>query len=200
MWAVEEARQRNGQIRLVTAWSKPPLAWYAAVLETAAGEIVAEDSPQEIAETLQADALKTARKRTRGWQPPGKVVHNEVRRAAAVLDAAEDADLVVVGSRGHGSYPSSPPLGSVATQVISHAPCPRPRRPAQSRLRRGRRRPVACGDRGHNSPLAKGLSRNRCKGRGGGPTMWPQPHSGDHLRDLPSKVFLTHFALPESWI
>ncbi len=46
-WALEEARQRNGQIRLVTAWSKPPLSWFPAVLETAAGEIVTEDSPSK---------------------------------------------------------------------------------------------------------------------------------------------------------
>ena len=46
-WAMDEARQRNGQIRLVTVWSKPPLSWFPAVLETAAGEIVTEDSPQD---------------------------------------------------------------------------------------------------------------------------------------------------------
>ena len=120
MWAVEEARQRNGQIRLVTAWSKPPLAWYAAVLETAAGEIVAEDSPQEIAESLQADAVKTVE--DEGVAATGQVVHND-SPAAAVLDAAKDADLVVVGFRGHGGFPGLH-LGSVATQIISHAPCP----------------------------------------------------------------------------
>jgi nucleotide-binding universal stress UspA family protein len=117
---VEEARQRNGQIRLVTAWSKPPLAWYAAVLETAAGEIVAEDSPQKIAETLQADALKSAE--AAGAAATGQVVHND-SPAAAVLDAAKDADLVVVGYRGHGGFQGLH-LGSVATQVINHAPCP----------------------------------------------------------------------------
>ncbi len=37
-WAVDGAQKRSGQIRLVTAWSKPPMAWYPAVLETAAGE------------------------------------------------------------------------------------------------------------------------------------------------------------------
>lgn len=121
MWAVEEARQRNGQIRLVTAWSKPPLAWYAAVLETAAGEIVKEDSPQQIAETLQADALKTAE--DAGVAATGQVVHNDSPAAAAVLDAAKDADLVVVGFRGRGGFPGLR-LGSVATQVVSHAPCP----------------------------------------------------------------------------
>lgn len=119
-WAVDEARQRNGRILLVTAWSKPPLAWYPAVLETAAGEIAAEDSPQRIAETLQADALKTAA--AEGVAATGQVVHSD-SPASAILDAAKDADLVVVGSRGHGGFPGLH-LGSVSTQVINHAPCP----------------------------------------------------------------------------
>lgn len=38
-WAVDQARQRSGQLRLITVWNKAPMAWYPAVLETAAGEI-----------------------------------------------------------------------------------------------------------------------------------------------------------------
>lgn len=119
-WAVDEAKQRGGQIRLVTAWSKPPLAWYPAVLETAVGEIVAEDSPQRIAESLQAAALKTAE--AEGVAATGQVVHND-SAASALLDAARGADLVVVGSRGHGGFPALR-LGSVSAQVLSHAPGP----------------------------------------------------------------------------
>lgn len=48
-WAVDEARQRGGKLHLITAWNKPPMAWYPAVLETAAGEIAAEESPEHIA-------------------------------------------------------------------------------------------------------------------------------------------------------
>ena len=117
---MDEARQRNGQIRLVTAWSKPPLSWFPAVLETAAGEIVTEDSPQQVAETVQADALKTAE--SEGVAATGQVVHSD-SPASAVIDAAKDADLVVVGARGHGGFPGLH-LGSAATQIITHAPCP----------------------------------------------------------------------------
>lgn len=119
-WALEEAKLRRGQIRLITAWSKPPLAWFPAVLETAAGEIVAEDSPEQIAQTLQADALKTAE--DEGVAATGQVVHSD-SPASALVDAARDADLVVVGSRGHGGFPGLH-VGSVATQIITHAPCP----------------------------------------------------------------------------
>lgn len=117
---MDEARQRNGELRLVTAWSKPALSWFPAVLETAAGEIAMEDSPQQSAATVQADALKTAE--GEGVAATGQVVHSD-SPASAVLSAAKDADLVVVGARGHGGF-SGLHLGSVATQVISHAPCP----------------------------------------------------------------------------
>lgn len=119
-WAMDEARQRHGQLRLVTAWNKAPMAWYRAVLETAAGEIAAEESPEQIAGTLQAEALKSAA--DQGVTATGQVVKGD-SPASAILDAARDADLVVVGSRGHGGFPGLH-LGSVTTQVISHAPCP----------------------------------------------------------------------------
>jgi nucleotide-binding universal stress UspA family protein len=119
-WAVEEARQRNGQLRLVTAWSNAPLSWYPAVMETAAGEIaVPDDSPQSIAQTVQAEAMKAAT--AEGLAVTGQVVHNH-SPASAILAAAGDADLIVVGSRGHGGFPGLH-LGSVSSQVIHHSPC-----------------------------------------------------------------------------
>lgn len=120
-WAVDEAKLRAGQIRLVTSWSKPPLAWYPAMLETAVGEkVVIEDSPQQVAEAIQAAALKIVEEE--GVVATGEVVHSD-SAASAVLDAATGADLVVVGSRGHGGFPGLH-LGSVSAQVSGHAPCP----------------------------------------------------------------------------
>jgi nucleotide-binding universal stress UspA family protein len=43
--------------------------------------------------------------------------------AEALLKAGEEADLVVVGSRGLGGF-SGLLLGSTSSQVIHHATCP----------------------------------------------------------------------------
>jgi nucleotide-binding universal stress UspA family protein len=43
--------------------------------------------------------------------------------AQVLLDAADGADLLVVGSRGHGGFAEAM-LGSVGQHLVHHAPCP----------------------------------------------------------------------------
>ncbi|MEV0561406.1 universal stress protein [Dactylosporangium sp. NPDC049742] len=43
--------------------------------------------------------------------------------AKVLLDAANGAELLVVGSRGHGTF-TGILLGSVSQHCVQHAPCP----------------------------------------------------------------------------
>ncbi len=59
---------------------------------------------------------------------PDRIVDNVVvrgRPASGLIDQAREfsADLVIVGSRGHGAI-TSLLLGSVSAEVVDHAPCP----------------------------------------------------------------------------
>jgi nucleotide-binding universal stress UspA family protein len=47
----------------------------------------------------------------------------EGQSAPVLLDAASHADLLVVGSHGHGRF-AGMLMGSVSTHCAQHAPCP----------------------------------------------------------------------------
>jgi nucleotide-binding universal stress UspA family protein len=95
-------------------------------------------------EQVEEDAGAAARSTVDGVRArldgPGVEVSTSVvtgRPATALLDAAQSmpADLVVVGSRGHGTIESMV-LGSVSSEVIDHAPAPVlvARRPTMRRI------------------------------------------------------------------
>jgi len=117
-WAIEESRYRNAELRVLTIWNKAPMAWYPAMLETAAGEIVAESSPEQQAEALSAKAAQAAA----GVNVVTRTIKND-SAASAIIEAAREADLVIVGSRGHGGF-AGLHIGSVSAQLANHSPCP----------------------------------------------------------------------------
>ena len=110
-WAVDEARLRHGTVRLITAWHYPPVP--STVEDSGSNDSF------HAAERVQADALKTVD--AEGVDIKGVLVRESP--ATALLDAAKDADLLVVGSRGHGGF-AGLLLGSTSSQVAHHAPCP----------------------------------------------------------------------------
>jgi nucleotide-binding universal stress UspA family protein len=82
----------------------------------------------EIEEAITAYTHDTLRSVVERLRSPGRTVEGEILRgrvASSIIDHARDfrADLVVVGSRGHGTI-ASLLLGSVSSEVVDHAPCP----------------------------------------------------------------------------
>jgi nucleotide-binding universal stress UspA family protein len=76
---------------------------------------------EERAGQILDEAVRTAF----GDETPSNVVTNLVRGHPrdALIEATRDADLVVVGRRGHGGF-GGLLLGSVSSALVAHAHCP----------------------------------------------------------------------------
>lgn len=117
-FALEDAARRNVPVEAVIAYL-PPEAWMDFDATGGVHYDQAEAAAVERAEKLIAEVL--------GEVPEP---HPEIH-VTAVLGSAADAliresagaDLLVVGSRGHGGF-SSMLLGSTSMQCALHAPCP----------------------------------------------------------------------------
>lgn len=112
-WALDEARARNARVRLVSAWAVPVMAYPGAV--EGAGIF------EQAAEEILRDAVRDAD--AHGLTHPVEREAAAGGAAAALIDAARDATLVVVGSRGI-SRARELVFGSVSHQVVHHAGCP----------------------------------------------------------------------------
>ena len=118
-WAADEAKGHGSQLHVVHAWEVPTPA--VAVGVGAGRRTTAAEGQHDEASRLVADVVRDEL----GDQPPGDVRTSIGRGPAAgvLLDAARDADLLVVGSRGLGGFRGLL-LGSVSSKMASHAPCP----------------------------------------------------------------------------
>ena len=111
-WAARQAALTGARLEAVTAWHVPPLAYGTAP----ADYNFAPDARRAVDETISA---------VLGEHPDVDVspVVVEGLPTPALLHAAAGADLLVVGSRGHGAL-TGVLLGSVSEHCVTHAPCP----------------------------------------------------------------------------
>jgi nucleotide-binding universal stress UspA family protein len=109
-WAVDEAERRGCRLRAVTVWS-----WDAGTATISPAEA------RSRAVELQNRALATVV--SRGLELAVERRIAEGRPSEQVCAAAEDADLIVLGSHGRGAVHGAL-VGSTSQHVIRHAPCP----------------------------------------------------------------------------
>lgn len=118
-FALEEAKLRGAAVRAVHAWRFVPTSRYVDVgfqgLDVDVGTL------QRAAEaSLEANVAAVAGDGS-GVEIEQRVVEGPA--AGVLVDESRDADLLVVGSRGHGGF-TGLLLGSVSQQVAQHATCP----------------------------------------------------------------------------
>ncbi len=117
-WAVRQAELIGATVEAVIAWHYPLIPVPvgpapAAVIDPAVFEKAADRTVTEAIHTVAGS---------------GSNVHvsaqvREGNAAQVLIDAAEGANLLVVGSRGHGGFTEAL-LGSVSQHCVHHAPCP----------------------------------------------------------------------------
>ena len=112
-WALREAGLRHSSIVLVHGWLNSSVGLDQTGYAIAAFE--------QAGETVLAEAVAAAHAQARELDITSMLSPSTA--AQAIIDLSEDADLVVLGSRGHGGF-AGLLLGSVSTAVVHHAHCP----------------------------------------------------------------------------
>lgn len=150
-WALREAQLRQAGVRAVFVWQYHP-AWseygtssmfplgFGELRPGFGAELGAHPADPDVgpggdrlreAESAAANVLDAAvtevveSAESAGADPSAPITQQIVRGhpAAALLDTAADAELLVVGTRGHGTFTGAL-LGSISQHLVTHARCP----------------------------------------------------------------------------
>ena len=119
-WAIREAAVRQAPLTVLTVHQAVAGYWTGAAMSYP-GDPGLTHWAREMAQKQTDAVLEQVGSQSR---PPSVTVRSVTGfPAEELLQAAADADLVVVGSRGAGGFKRLL-MGSVSTQVAHHAPCP----------------------------------------------------------------------------
>lgn len=112
-WAARQAELTGDELRVVMSWEVPSMAYWAPLPE---GLDFEKDTRR---------ALHHMVEEVLGADPQVRVteVVREGHPAPALIAESSDADLLVVGSRGHGEF-TGMLIGSVSEHCVTHATCP----------------------------------------------------------------------------
>ena len=117
-WAVRQAKLTDGTVDAVIAWEIPMVLQsygWAPIYVEEEGDFKA-DARKTLDAVISEEVGQADSQRVQSLAVNG-------HPAQALIDAADGADLLVVGSRGHGSFAAAL-LGSVSQHCVHHAPCP----------------------------------------------------------------------------
>lgn len=113
-WAIRQAKLTGGTVDAVTAWHYPSTYGWAPVADGVTD--IEGEAKKTLTETLNEMS----------GLDPEVPIHPQVLEghpADVLLRAARGAELLVIGSRGHGGFASAL-LGSVSMNCVLHAHCP----------------------------------------------------------------------------
>jgi len=114
-WAARQAEVTGVELRVVISWHISSMA-YGAGLPLPA-DLDFEGGSQEVLERTIKEVLGE------GLSVPVTTQVVQGYPAPVLLEAAKGADLLVIGSRGHGAF-TGMLLGSVSEHCVTHATCP----------------------------------------------------------------------------
>ncbi|WP_190812907.1 universal stress protein [Saccharopolyspora pogona] len=116
-WTLRYAEQCGGVVNAVMAWVPSTFTEITPMPPALSDEDAVARAEWELRKAVDETSALLA---------TSVPIHREVVRghaARALLDEAQDEDLLVVGNRGHGGFVGAL-LGSVSQHCVSHAHCP----------------------------------------------------------------------------